>query len=46
MYKNDLALDSLQCLKCHKTKLNQTEHYCGQVETCFFMVHRLTWTHQ
>ena len=27
MYKEDLALNNLQCLICHKTKLNQTENH-------------------
>ena len=27
MYEEDLALNNLQCLICHKTKPNQTKSY-------------------
>ena len=33
MYKEDLALNNLQCLMCHKSQPNPTQIYFNQTDT-------------
>ena len=37
MYKQDLALNNLQWLICHKTQINQTNHVSFKTWTRFFL---------